>query len=374
MKRFFGILLTLWISLFSATPARAADALCPDNFPNFINDICWSCMFPFKMFKGTKILQGSGEDFATAADSSIACGCLSSLKIGTPISFWEMSYIIDVHTQPGCFPTLGGMTIPMPWVDMQYGTIHDASKLNEQVFRNSTYYVSPMMYLLEAVLDDACSDRSPFDVGWSSEFDPTWSDDELALIKMPVSYAFGSLPAIMASMPDAAAALVGFPIDEIFWHAGSWGPIYPLTGNVAQYGGMDQVSRLLATRMLAEAHAMREMAGLFSKGSGRSYACEPGEAGCTGDTSRSAMCAGSPWDMPVQLIMKKKQYKMQRIFPVPFTTKLPLGGCCWPIGRTSMLSDMFTQSPVPGFKDFGYAIFRKRDCCAGIVSPATAAP
>jgi len=369
VKRLFSFVIAF--SLCTTSLSSKADDLCPNNFPNFISDICWSCMFPFKLFKGTKLLANSGEDFETAADSSLVCLCPGQLKIGTPISFWEMSYIVDVHTTPGCFPTLGGMKIPLPWVDLQYGAISDTGHRSEQVFRNSAYYVSPMMYLLEAVIDDTCSDRSPFDVGWASEFDPTWSDDELALIKMPVAYAFGTLPGIMAAIPDAAAAMVGFPINNIFWQAGSWGPIYPLTGNVSQYKSMDQVSRLLATRMLAEAHAMREMAGLFSKGGGRSYACEPGEAACDGGTTQAAMCAGSPWDMPQQLIMKKKQYKMQRIFPVPFTTKLPLGGCCSPIGRETAMSEMFTQTPVPGYKDFGYAVFRKRDCCAGVVTPAT---
>jgi conjugal transfer pilus assembly protein TraU len=229
-----------------------------------------------------------------------------------------------------------------------------------------------MMYLLEAVLDDACSDRSAFDVGWTSEFDPSWADDSLAMIKMPIAYAFSNLPAVMAGGIDSASALVGFPRNEIFWQAGSYGPIYPLTGNVNNHKSMDNTARLLATRMLAEAHGMREMAGLFSKGGGRSYACEPGEPNCDSGTSRAAMCSGSPADMPPQLIMLKKQYKLQRLFPTPQDKRGLLGGCCTPIGRSTVLSETNTQLPIEGYKDFGYAIFRKRDCCAGIVSPATA--
>jgi conjugal transfer pilus assembly protein TraU len=283
-----------------------------------------------------------------------------------------MSYIIDVHTQPGCLPTLGGLRLPLPWVENQYGGVSHEKDRTSNAFMNSAYYVSPMMYLLEAVLDDTCADRSPFDVGWASEFDPTWSDDELALIKMPIGYAFGTLPAIMAQAPDAMASLIGFPINEIFWHAGSWGPIYPLTGTITTYQSREQMSRLITTKMLAEAHAMREAAGLFSKGAGRSYACESGEAGCDSATSKGAMCAGSPFDMPPQLIMKKKQYKVQRLFPTPETKKQALGGCCSPIGRNTILVEVGTELPVAGYQDFGYAIYRKRDCCAGIVSPATA--
>jgi conjugal transfer pilus assembly protein TraU len=84
------------------------------------------------------------------------------------------------------------------------------------------------------------------------------------------------------------------------------------------------------------------------------------------------MCAGSPSDMPSQLIMKKRQYKLQRLFPAPYTAKNTLGGCCTPIGRSTILRDQNTELPVAGYKDFGYAIFRKRDCCAGVVSPSSA--
>lgn len=316
-------------------------------------------------------MTGSGEDFDTNASSKPVCLCLNQLSVGAPVSFWEMSYIVDIHTQPGCMPTLGGMKLPVPWVDSQYGVISDAGDPRRSTFRNSAYYVSPMMYLLGAVLDDACSDRSPFDVGWTSEFDPTWSDDELALIKMPIAFAFSNILGAMAAGPDSLASSLGFPINEIFWQAGSWGPIYPLTGTVKDYRSMDQVGSLLATRMLAEAHAMREMAGLFGYGGGRSYACEAGEADCSDATTKAAMCAGSPGNMPPELIMKKRQYKLQRLFPTPNTVKQPLGGCCSPIGRNTMLTEKGTQLPVEGYKDFGYAVFRKRDCCAGVVSPAT---
>lgn len=369
MKRIQSAMVALCLS-FACFTANAADPICPNKFPDFINDVCWSCMFPFKLF-GKQIIRGEGEDFSTDADASPFCACKEALTVGVPTAFWEMSYIVDVHTAPGCMPTLGGMKLPLPWAEQQYGTISSPAPTRKTAFRNSAYYVSPMMYLLQAVLDDSCSDRSAFDVGWTSEFDPTWADDELALIKMPIAYAFSNIAGVMAAGIDAAAALTGFPLNELFWQAGSLGPIYPITGNVTNHKSMDNTGQLLATRMLAEAHAMREMGDLFSKGAGRSYACEPGEPGCTSETSKQAMCAGSPGSMPPQLIMKKRQYKLQRLFPTPSTSKGLLGGCCTPIGRSTALRETNTQLPLEGYKDFGYAVFRKRDCCSGVVSPVT---
>lgn len=366
-KNKFLLALAFLFTLFSA---EAAGPTCPNKFPDFINDVCWSCVMPMRLF-GATIARGSGEDFTTASDSSPVCLCINKLAVGVPTSFWEMAYIVDVHTAPGCLPTVGGLTLPVPWVDNQYGTTKQTDESTAGAFQNSAYYVSPMMYLLEAVLDDSCSDRSSFDVGWTSEFDPTWNDDSLALIKMPIGFAFGSLPAILAAGPDAAAALVGFPFNEIFWQAGSWGPIYPLTGTTPSYKSMDTTGHMIATKMLAEAHAMREMAGLFMNGAGRSYACEPGELGCTSDDTKAAMCSTSPSSMPTMTIMKKRQYKLQRLFPSPATKKQAIGGCCSPIGRSTVLSEVNTQLPVDGYKDFGYAVFRKRDCCASVLTPTT---
>ncbi len=367
---FFAVLLSATFFGANATPSVAPN-LCPNKFPDFINDVCWSCMFPFKVF-GAKLVGSDQEDFSTKSDNSPLCLCIDALKVGVPVSFWEMSYIVDVHTEPGCLPTLGGFKLGLPWGKSEYGVIKADDQVRKSAFRHSAYYVSPMMYLLQAVLDDSCSDRSAFDVGWTSEFDPTWNDDELALVKMPISYAFASIPGVMAAGVDAAAANVGFPINSIFWQAGSWGPIYPLTGNVKDFQTMDQTGHLLATRMLAEAHGMREMANLFSKGGGRSYACEDGEIGCSDSVTKAAMCAGSPLDMPTSLIMKKKQYKLQRLFPQPYGEKKFIGGCCVPIGRTTSLRDSGTQLPTADQKDYGYAVFRKRDCCSGVVSPASA--
>jgi len=351
--------------LLSGLPAARADSMsCPNKFPNFISDFCWSCMFPIRMFGSNITSFGNGEDFKTAADKKPFCICESALKLGAPLSFWEMSYIVDVHREPGCLPVLGGMKLNLPFAEKGLGIASDPlSPTPQKAYYNSTYYVSPLMYLLEVVVDDACSDRSSFDVGWSSEFDPTWNDDSMALIKMPISAAFSNIAAALAAPIDAASALVGFPRNDIFWQAGAWGPMYPLNGSVNTHRSSDTTARLIATRMLASAHGMKELAGLFSKGSGRSYACEDGELGCDDAVSKAAMCAASPSGMPPTLIMRKRQYKLQRIFPARDTKN------ALPIGRSTMLSERMVQTPLPGFADWGYAIFRKRDCCAGLVSP-----
>lgn len=329
-----------------------AQNTCNNNFPNMITDICWSCMFPLT-FAGQQIpLSGSAgqEDWDSGVNSSV-CACTGQAKVGVPMSFWEPAIIISVHHMPGCLDTMGGVTLPLGG---QMGGSKGANGgSSSSAFRQATYYTSPIMYLLRQVLDDNCSDRSPFNLAWTSEVDPSWNDDELANLKMPIAFAFGGMPAVLAGAADAIAANAGFPISSIFWQAGSWGAMYPLAGTSSQYVSDDQVGRLLATRMLAEAHDMSEIWNLFSAGAGQSYGV-------------GAMCAQTPMQWPIQLVMDKRQYKMSRLYPLPQTSKV-LGSCCSPIGRSTMLYEIGTMAPVPQSKDYGYMVFRKRDCCSGVV-------
>jgi conjugal transfer pilus assembly protein TraU len=64
--------------------------------------------------------------------------------------------------------------------------------------------------------------------------------------------------------------------------------------------------------------------------------------------------------------MDKRQYKISRLYPVPQTGPI-LGLCCSPIGRSTILYEVGTQAPIPKAKDYGYIVFRKRDCCSGAV-------
>lgn len=302
-------------------------------------------MFPMTIAGGQISLSTGQEDWKS--DAPAVCVCAGAMKAGVSMSFWEPSIIVDSHINPGCMSTLGGVTFP---IGGNIGGV--TSRESSTAFRQSTYYKSPLMYLMSAVLDNSCADRTAFDMAWTSELDPSWNDDELASIKMPIAFAFGSIPGVLAGGVDAIAANAGWPISEIFWQAGSWGPIYPLSGN-GIYHSDDQFGRLITTKMLATAHDMGELGNLFAGGSGASY-------------GKSAMCTQNPKGWPIQPIMNKRQYKISRIYPVPQTSKIGFL-CCSPIGRTTLLAEKFSQGPTTKFKDFGYIVYRKRDCCAGIV-------
>jgi len=114
--------------------------------------------------------------------------------------------------------------------------------------------------------------------------------------------------------------------------AGAWGPMYPLTGNVAMAKSPEQVSHLLLTRMFAKLHA----AGVQSSPAGR-------------EALGSCGAFGFP-----QLVMDKRQYKTSRTWPW-------LDNMCTPIGRPLPFQE--AGAAGPNHKDYGYFVFQRKDCC-----------
>jgi len=315
--------------------AEAANGmLCSGKFPNLITDICWSCMFPIT-FAGIPL--STGEDYKSRSSNSPLCLCPQQAKAGIPTSFWEMVYMTEVTNIPGCFPLLGGVMIDTGINSMEYGA--ESQTATGHSFQQINEYINPVMYLLGAVVDSTCMDSRGFDIPWVSFADPTHNDDALAMILTPYAYPFAGLTALAAGSVDGVAASVGFPIPELFWVAGAWGPMYPLTGNVAAHVSRDQMGRLQTARLLAQLHAMGTQWSAAGDG---------------------AMCGYLP-----QLIMDKREYKISRLYPFP--SQSVLGKCCSPIGRSTILDETGTQAPLTSMKDFGYAIFRKRDCCSGVI-------
>ncbi|ABF13026.1 TraU family protein (plasmid) [Cupriavidus metallidurans] len=340
MKKLISAALLLAGALFGSGTANA-DALCTGKFPNLISDVCWSCMMPIKLF-GTATLLGGGQDDFDSGPVNPICFCQNPPKVGIPTSFWEFDMMTDVTAVPGCFPLLGGVRVNTGVNADAFGQISDDQSgeigSTRTSFMQVNLYINPALYVMGAILDDSCLDQRGIDIPWVSFADPTHNDDELAGIIAPYAFPFGGMVAIGAMSADAVAATAGFPIPEIFWAAGAYGHMYPLTGNNEAHLSMEQTARLQTTRVLAKLHAAGTQWSAFGS---------------------DAMCGYYP-----QIIMDKRQYKFTRLYPIPQTVKIA-GKCCDPIGRSPILTQTNTELPMPGWRDFGYAIFRKRDCCSG---------
>lgn len=190
----------------------------------------------------------------------------------------------------------------------------------------------PVIYWLELLTDFACLERASFDVAYLTELDPLWNDEETGFILNPEAVLFGNPVAQGACAADCGLASVGFPNDALFWCGGCQGSLYPFSGTISAHVGGVQASLLAMQRMMAKLHRELLLHGYM------------GSAG---------QCTKYP--MP---IIKKTQYKTQMVYPIPSNQR----GGCHPLGRSETLWASGKEFPYQG-EDFGYLIWRKRNCC-----------
>lgn len=318
--------LLVMFSSFSSVEA------CSGRFVNPVTDICWSCLFPISIGP-IKVSGGGRED--TENPHQIPCVCPRAPYFGIPLGFWEPARLVDVTRVPFCMVSMGGLKMGNSVIN--YG-IHGAN--GERRTQNSFYqvhwYVYPVIYWLELLVDFLCLEQQSFDVAYLTEFDPLWNADELSFILNPEAVLFGNPIAQAACAADCAAATAGFPLNPLFWCGGCQGSLYPFTGNNAAHNGGVQSSLLMVQRMIAKLH--RELLLLGTSG-----------------TTNAEICQKYP--LP---IIKKSQYKTQMTYPRP-TTRGPMA--CNPLGRTEVIWGAGREFPYKG-EDFGYLIWRKRNCCA----------
>ncbi|KNH06835.1 IncF plasmid conjugative transfer pilus assembly protein TraU [Candidatus Burkholderia brachyanthoides] len=155
----------------------------------------------------------------------------------------------------------------------------------------------------------------------------------------PETFLFGNPIAQAACAGDCVLSSAGFGSNALFWCAGCNGSIYPFNGHVQAHVSHVQASSLLVERMTAKLH--RE--GLM-----------------WGTAGGNALCGTT-----IMPVMDKTQYKYEMLYPIPQTAKIN-GCCCQAYGRTTAIWDTGRSYPYKG-EDFAYEIFRKKNCCLGVL-------
>lgn len=301
---------------------------CTGRFPNPVTDVCWECLFPITI---GEIPLAIGTQPDTRNPISPICACPTPFpRIGISAGFWEPVRLVDVTKRPFCFVNLGGMTIA-PGLSLGAGKAPGDNDTDDAVW-HVHWYVYPLLYWLNLITDFACLEQSGFDVAYITELDPLWHDDELAFLINPEAVLFANPIAQAACAADCVASTVYLPLDSLFWCAGCQGGMYPMNGKVQAHVGSIQSSLLATEKMAYKLH--RELL-------------------LWGTSGELALC--QPYPMPV---IKKSQYRSQVINPIPST----LIGVCAPFGNSTILYEPGKEIPVIG-EDFGYLIWRKRNCC-----------
>jgi len=312
--------------LFFFTYLPASAKYCTGKFVNPITDVCWECLFPVTL--GGIELYDSNVAKDTKNPSSPVCACDSPIRVGIIGGFWEPVRLVDVSHEPYCFVNMGGMNMDVG-IKRDMGTRSKATsaKISRWYVH---YYMYPLLYWLELFMDFVCLERSSFDIAYISELDPMALDDELSNIIHPEAFLYNNILAQTACAADCLSANVGLARDTLHWCSGCQGSQYPMNNNINGHIGGVQASTNAAERMVYKMHRL-------------------GIADETAANNMKDTCHKRK-----SFIMKKSTYRYQMVNPNPAK--------CQQFGKTTITFESRKEVPKIG-EDFGYLIWRKRNCC-----------
>lgn len=333
-------------------------------------DVCWSGMFPMRIV-GVTFMEGKSGVPADATRKAI-CTCGGNLKegklpkVGFTVGFWAPSKIVDVTRKPYCMPSLGGLELPIGGVDFLNGGANMGRGQRKEAFANWTMYSAPLIWMLRLLDDGACpSDGlTEFDVMHASPLFPTQNDviGRYTIFLNPEMMLLANASAMLAMPIDAVSSTLNSPINELFWVAGAWGQIYPMTGFNGAGRMIDPVrfTSLIATRSVALLHRL----GLLAETVGDDNLCKRN----------------------LRHIIRKDAYRWQMLAPSPevngrrpdappptqSTTQVRevsppsrYGSCTHPTGASTAGWGMWRDVPATG-EDHSYMLFQWTDCCFGV--------
>jgi len=315
---------------------ESVDAMCSNSkllSGKLITDICWDCLFPLRL-AGATLAAGDGIRPDKAYEKPF-CVCFDGNnvpEVGFSAAMWEPAFVVEHQRTPGCLSALNGTKISV--FDKIFRGTHNSSDYDSEdpMFAHYHYYSFPLLSMLELFTSKACNPDGYVDIDllFFSEVDPTWNLDELAFFTTPESAIVANPVAVTACTVDALASTARRPIESMFWCAGAWGAMYPLTGNVTGGNGVIRETSLQKARILSLLH----------------------RRGVARDTvGQEAMCYPK-----IKVTLPKNNYKFTMFFPVPETKRAHVFGessITWGAGRTI---------PSVG-EDPMYIIWRWKDCC-----------
>ena len=302
--------------------------------------ICWDCLFPIIVSNGPMTADRIDRmpDRAASSTSQNYCYCSDSPGVsgaGIITSFWEPARLMEIVRKSGCSSVLGGVRFPFNRLNQgTYGRLsQDTEGTGGLSFAHYHYYSFPVLSLLDAWIPAKCNPGGfmDLDVVYLSEIDPTWNNDEIAFFTHPEAALMTSPTAVSSCIEDAFSADEGKPVDDLYWCAGAWGTLFPVSGKVLSREGIMKTASLLSVRALYELHYR----GIEWRSMGI-----------------DAMCGGTIDDY-----LPKSQYRFQVFHPVAETDdNHALGEPVrnWGEGRVI---------PAVG-EDPVFLIWRWLDCCA----------
>lgn len=303
-----------------------------------ISDVCWNCIFPIRVV-GFDI-SGDGGYVPDDAASGGLCVCDGPGGVPSPgftVGMWQPAYLIETTRTPGCAMSLNGTDLGFDKTALGTsgsGSGGDDAAESDTHFKHYHFYRFPLLAIMDMLTNFPCAydGATTFDVvGMSEISDPIWYSDNLAFFANPEVAVVANPIAQMACIADSASVNAGaMPISSLFWCAGSWGSIYPFSGNEDSKHGIIHTMSNQGVKLLATNHRRGFMWGTVGNG---------------------ALCGGE-----IKPVFPKQQYKLNMFYPRPETSKSHF------IGASELRWGFAKYVPMSG-EDQIVIASRWSDCC-----------
>lgn len=303
-----------------------------------ITDVCWECILPIVVSQVP--IGGSLQGLPQNRSNKHMCVCKDSSGFNIPgiaTGFWEPARLIEFQLEPGCMSAidinLGGLS-SKNFNRLKNGSIGERThKMGDKSFLHYHYYAFPLLEMMNMFTSLKCNSDgyNDMDVLYFSELDPTWNDDTLAFFTNPEAILVSNPVSATACSADALSILTNEkPIQSLFWCAGSWGNLYPLSGNISMPTSILKSTSLMTAKVLASLHRRGNAMRTFGN---------------------DAMCNGV-----VDVELPKDQYKFNLIYPIAESNKSHI------LGESELKWGINKLIPATGELPI-YMIFRWHDCC-----------
>jgi conjugal transfer pilus assembly protein TraU len=285
-------------------------------------------MFPISI-GDAQVVSGDNPDTNNPSIPLQVCPAKIGWRVGLAIGYWEPFATTDVTRAPYCLVNLGGIQVNITG-SHHNGASESSGSGTEGSFYQVHWYKYPLIQWLNIITSLGCMQSGDYDIGYLTELDPTWDDDELGFLISPEDSLFANSIAQVACAADALSAAHGAAQNDLFWCMGSQGPSYPLTGSISAEYSTLQNSTLLSERMDYKLH--RE--GLIKDSSGEDV--------------KVCQTSYTP-------ILPKNRYRYELMNPTSDANS------CHTFGHT--VTTWQAGKIKPDDKgNYGYLIWRKRNC------------
>lgn len=300
---------------------------------NVITDICWSCLLPVT-------IMGLGRSDPPGANRQPVCMCKDKLGVPKP-GFTFGSFLpfrlFEAVRNPYCMPALGGVFLNKYWMNLAGPKGGDATGVASGAYYHTHVYSYPLAEMMNLMTSKECNagGYADMDIILMSELDPVASDDMLAMFIYFETVMFANPLAVAACAVECGTLNAGVTPKsfEMWWCAGCWGPLYPMSNTTNVRASKHTETSLITAKQLAVKH--RRGLGHITYGS-------------------ENMCGGK-----IALFLPKEQYKWQQLFPVPEAKK----PCCHYTGASEYITGgVSRERPYKG-EDIVHVLYRYTDCC-----------